>query len=397
MAQFTYKAANAVGKITKGKMNAANPDALKEKLLESKLFLLEYSEEVKSHGKRLKALDLSEFCRELGSMLGSGVSLVRTMNILIGCEMPPKIKNVFVDLNTQIKRGVSLSDAMIMQGKTFPDLLINMIKSGEASGRMDNVCSKMAVHYEKEHRLNQEIRGAMTYPLILLVMTVLVIIGIFTFIFPTFMDLFNGMELPLITQIMITISEIFTKQWYLVAIVVGALVLLIAFAAQIEAVIYTVHKMLIRMPKIGKLLRTIYTARFARTLSSLYSSGLSILNALQISKNTIGNKYIEKQFDDVLKNIRAGIPLSAALLQVDGFEKKLSQTIVVGEETGKLDDLLESIAENYEYDSSVAIKKMVKMIEPIMIAVMALIIAIVMMSVMLPIYNMYGNIGDGQL
>lgn len=392
LAEYSYVATNAKGKKSKGVANSQNPEQLRQYLLSQNLYLLSYSDKATVKTKKLKADELSSFCREMGSMLSSGISLVRTMNIIIGRDLPPNLKIAFVELNTQIKRGVSLSDAMVMQGKTFPDLLINMMRSGEASGQIDKICVKMADHYEKEHRLNADIKGAMTYPIMLLCLTVVIVIGIFTLIFPSFLEIFKGMELPALTQIMIAISDAFINYWYMIILISCILVLSVVALTQNQAVMYQWDKLKIKMPKIGKLTKIIYTARFARTLASLYSSGLSIVNSLQISKSTMGNRYIERQFEDVIKSVKSGQPLSNSLMNVEGFDKKLSQTIVVGEESGRLDALLESMADSYDYESQVAIKKMVKLIEPLMICFMAVIIVVVMLSVMLPIYSMYSSI-----
>lgn len=219
LAEYRYTAADINGKTVKGKTAAGNPEQLKDSLLKQKLFMLEYDEIHKSAGKRLKAKQLADFCRELSSMLATGVSLVRAMQIIINRELPPQMKATFASLNNLIKRGVALSEAMEQQGEVFPGLLINMVKAGEANGKLDESLEKMAQHYEAEHRTNQDIKGAMTYPVILIVITVIVIIAVFTFIFPSFMGIFGDMELPLITQIMMGISDFLTQQWLLAIVV----------------------------------------------------------------------------------------------------------------------------------------------------------------------------------
>lgn len=392
LAEYNYVAATMAGKTVRGKLAANSPEGLKENLLRQELFLLDYDEISKASGKRLKANQLADFCRELSSMLGTGVSLVRSMQIIMNRDLPPAMKNTFTALNHLIKRGVALSEAMEQQGEVFPELLINMIKAGEANGHLDESLKKMAAHYEAEHRTNQDIKGAMTYPIILIVITVIVIIAVFTFIFPTFMGVFGDMELPAITQVMMGISNFLTQQWFLAIVTVLAVGIGIYWLTRIEKVKLWWDKVLVKIPKVGPLLRIIYTARFARTFSSLYSGGLTILSALQISKDTIGNRYIAMQFTDVIRLVRQGTSLSEALSSVEGFDVKLTETIAVGEETGRVDELLLSIAESFDYESSMAIKKLVKLIEPIMILVMAVIIMTVMLSVMLPIYQLYSDI-----
>lgn len=397
MAEYSYLAAKPDGKTVKGTLVAGSPDMLKDNLRRQQLYLLEYDEVKKAGGKRLKATQLADFCRELSSMLGTGVSLVRAMQIIMNRDLSPAMKTTFTALNQQIKRGIALSEAMEMQDEVFPELLISMVKAGEANGKLDEALKKMASHYEAEHRTNQDIKGAMTYPIILIVITILVIIAVFTFIFPRLMTVFGDMELPAITQVMMGISNFLTQQWFMAIVIVLAVGIAIYWITRLEKVKYGWDKFIVKLPKIGPLLKIIYTARFARTFSSLYSGGLTILNALQISKDTIGNRYIAGQFDGVIRMVRQGTSLSEALAAVDGFDVKLTETIAVGEETGRVDELLLSIADSFDYESSMAIKKLVKLIEPIMILIMALVILTVMLSVMLPIYELYGNIDQTEI
>lgn len=381
------------GKIVRGVMNAPDEIRLKTSLQNKGLYLVSFEEDDKTkNGPSLKDQDLSEFCRELGSLLRAGVTVVKALSIISKRNVNPRLKKVYDDINAEIRRGTALSDAMATQGRSFPPLLVNMIRAGEASGKLDESCADMALYYSKSSKLAQEVKLAMTYPMALLVLTVVVIIAMFTFILPSFLGLFEGMELPAVTRVMIGISNLFTQHW-------AALILLAAVLGtagyilwHTEAVRFTFDKIKIRMPKVGRLVKIICTARFARTLSSLHSSGFSILTALNISKTTIGNRYVESRFDEAIKLVRSGNTLSDALSVVDGFDIKLIRTIAVGEETGSLDELLINIADDFEYESGVAVKKLVTMLEPIMICVMACVVLLVIVSVMLPIYNLYGEI-----
>lgn len=393
MPLYKYTAKDIAGKVKKGALNAASPDALKKALKDMGLYLSSFTEKVdKNRNKKLKAEEISTFCREISSMLGAGVSLVRAMNIITNRDLSPKLKYAFTEVSTSIKRGIALSDAMELLGRTFPPMLINMVKAGEASGRLDETMLKMADHYEKDHRLTKSVKGALTYPMILGVLTVLVAVGLMTFVVPMFADVFEGMELPAITKVVMGISNALTNNFIQIAIVVAVVCVILYFVFQIEAVKYQKDKFKLKAPVIGKLLKIIYTARFSRTLASLYSSGLSIINALQISKDTIGNRYLTSQFEDVIRSVRAGNPLSSSLMTVDGFDRKLADTIAVGEETGQLDSLLVSIADAYDYDSNMAVKKLMTMIEPIMIVILAFFVVIIMLSVLMPMFSMYSQV-----
>lgn len=393
MPQYRYTAKDISGKVKRGTLNAADPDALKKGLKEIGLYLSRYTEKVdKNQGKKLKSAEISTFCREISSMLSAGISLVRAMNIINNRDLSPKLKYAFGELLSSIKKGIALSDAMELLGRAFPSMLINMVKAGEASGRLDETMEKMADYYEKETRLAKNIKSAMTYPIILASLTVIVTVVLMTFVVPLFADIFEGMELPAITRVVMGISNGLTGNFVYVVIAAALLCLAIYFIMQIESVRFSIDKLKLKIPIIGKLLKIIYTARFSRTLASLYSSGLSIINALQISKDTVGNRYLTSQFEEVIRLVRSGNPLSLSLAGVVGFDKKLSETIAVGEETGQLDTLLISIADSYDYESDMAIKKLMTMIEPIMIIILAVFVVIIMLSVLLPIFSMYSQV-----
>lgn len=393
MPQYRYTAKDISGKVKRGTLNAADPDALKKGLKEIGLYLSRYTEKVdKNQGKKLKSAEISTFCREISSMLSAGISLVRAMNIINNRDLSPKLKYAFGELLSSIKKGIALSDAMELLGRAFPSMLINMVKAGEASGRLDETMEKMADYYEKETRLAKNIKSAMTYPIILASLTVIVTVVLMTFVVPLFADIFEGMELPAITRVVMGISNGLTGNFVYVVIAAALLCLAIYFIMQIESVRFSIDRLKLKIPIIGKLLKIIYTARFSRTLASLYSSGLSIINALQISKDTVGNRYLTSQFEEVIRLVRSGNPLSLSLAGVVGFDKKLSETIAVGEETGQLDTLLISIADSYDYESDMAIKKLMTMIEPIMIIILAVFVVIIMLSVLLPIFSMYSQV-----
>lgn len=393
MAVYQYVASNMGGKIKKGQITTANPEQLRELLKQQKLFLISYEEKANlTSGRKLKANELSELCRELSSLLGSGVSVVRSFTIISGRDIEPKLKKSYANITTLIKRGVPLSDAMEMQGRMFPEMLVNMIRAGEESGRLDQTFEKMSVHYEKEYRMTGAVKSALTYPIVLLVLIVVVMMALFTFVLPTFFELFEDMEVPLITQIVMNIST-FVRKNVLIIILLGAiLVMLIGFIASLYPVKYQIDKVLLKLPKISPLIRIVYTAQFARTLASLYASGINIVDSLQISRNTIPNYYIREQFDDAVRKIRAGNTLSETLKEIDGFDIKLSQTTEIGEETGQLDRMLNSTASSYEYESQAAINKMITILQPAMIVILAGLVLVVIGAVMLPIFNMYNSI-----
>ncbi|MDO5155037.1 MAG: type II secretion system F family protein [Eubacteriales bacterium] len=395
MVQYKYKAKDSTGKIVSGTISANDEVDLHERLKAGNLYLIQAKEKVeKRNTKRLKSNVISEFSRNIGKLVGAGVSLVKALRIISEDEsINPEEREVYSRVLKLVRSGMALSEALLEQGDAFPPLFINMIKSAEASGNMDQIAMQMASYYDKEYRLNGKVKSSMTYPKILSVMIILVVAIIMGFVMPQFDSLFASMpELPVSTEILLAISAFVKTRWY---VLIGvAFVGYIAFEliCSIPKVRYLRDKMLIKMPKIGGLMKIIYTARFARTLSSLYSAGISIINCLQIAKNTIGNAYIEQQFDSVISEIRAGGNLSEAIDKVDGFTKKLSSSVMVGEETGALDTMLVSIADQMEFDSEMALNKLVSYLEPVMIVIMAIIVGFIMISVIQPIYGSYQQI-----
>ncbi len=394
MANFRYVAKSMDGKVYRGYMEAAGEAALQQQLKEQGMFLIQAKDgaQAKKH-KKLSARQLSELCKSLSTLLASGVSIVRALEIIADEEgISPAAKTLYMNILSELKKGFSLSEAMEEQ-KCFPELMLGMIRSGEGSGNIDAVMDRLSLHYERESRLKQQVQSAMTYPAVLLVMCVLVVIVIVTFILPQFEELFSQMEsLPVVTEILMGASDFLVSQWYVVLLVVFVLGIVIRIVSKIDKIRYGLDYIKVHMPVAGKLNKVIYTARFARTLSSLYSSGMPIASALQTAGDTVGNLYVERQFEKVITMVRSGVPLSQALREVDGFLRKLSSTIMVGEESGRLDVMLDSIAATMEQEAEEATKKLVTLLEPVLICIMALLVGFIMVAVMLPIYNSYGAI-----
>lgn len=398
MPLYQYTAATKNGKKSKGKTRAAEPRELREKLRQEGLFLIEHRET--DEGKttvKLKAKQLGEFCRELGTMLESGVPLIRAVSILSQRDIKPKIKKVYENLYFDLQKGMMLSEAMAEQGNVFPELLINMYRASETTGGMDLTSKKMAVHYEKMHKVNQKAVSAAVYPILLASITLVVLLVVFLAVLPKFFTLFEDLNAPMpaLTSFMLGLSIGIRNNWLYILILVLLVILVVRAVTSRPAVKNILDRKKLGIPMVGKLLRTIYTARFARTLSSSYSSGISMINSLENTRDTIGNRYIAGQFDKLIKEVREGQALSAAIGELDGIDKKLPASILIGEETGRLDSMLESIADSFDYDAEVALQRMTSLMEPLMIIIMAFIIGSVMISVMLPLPSLYDTIGSG--
>ena len=332
---FRYTAKDIDGKVVRGAMEAADYDTLYSQLLAQGLYLQSATRRGAGRKPRtLRPQELSDLCRQLSTLLASGVSLVRALTIISQDEgISAGLRRIYENVLGEVRKGSSLSAALEAQ-QVFPTLMLGMIRAGEGSGKLDQVAERLAIHYEKAHQMNQQVKSALMYPMILAILAVAVVIVIVTFVLPQFSDLFSTMDsLPGVTLALMAFSNFMVTKWYLMILGVAAVVMVIRTLLRIPAVRLEMDRRKLKMPVFGPLNQVICTARFARTISSLYSSGLPIVTALQTARDTIGNAYIVSQFDDVLVQVRSGVGLSAALETVDGFQRKLCSSIAVGEET----------------------------------------------------------------
>ena len=395
---FRYKAQDSEGKVISGYQKAADVEELHTKLKNEGLMLLDSKEDekVRRVSKRLKYDRVADFARNLSKLIAAGVTLVKALRIISEDEsIKENERKIYADILRLVRSGMTLSDAMDEQGDTFPTLFINMMRSAESGGNLDQTAANMAEYYSKEYKLQQKIKSSTTYPKILGVLIVVVLIVIMGFVLPQFSGMFEQMdELPAPTEILMGISDFVANKWYLLIFFAIILFIIIKIITSLPDVRLWLDKVQLHIPKIGKLRKIIYTARFSRTLASMYSAGIPIVTCLQIAKTTIGNTYIESQFDDMIAEIRSGKALSDALADIDGFVKKLPSSVAVGEETGALDSMLVSIADQMDYDSEIAIEKLVAMVEPVMIVIMAVVVGFIMIAVITPIYGSYQTIAD---
>ena len=400
MPRYRYTATALSGKTLHGVTEAASAEALYITLREQDLYMTD-AKEVGTNAsvyRPLKTPELAEFCRSLGTLLSAGVPLVRAFRIMADERgLNARTKLLYNTLLKELRKGVPLSDAMHQCAPAFPELLIAMTRSAEGTGSIDASFLRMGRYYDREHKVNQQVGNSLMYPIILLVMIVGVIAILMGFVVPQFMPMFEQMDsLPLPTVVLFAVSDFVSANWVLIILVaafqvVGGRIALAQPAVRRQAV--DPHGSC-TSPVIGKLNQKICTARFARTLSNLYSSGVPIVATLIASRDAVGNRWIISQFDEVLDKVRAGNSLSESLALVDGFEQSMSSSIAVGEETGKLDELLATISETLDFEAEVATKRLVTLLEPIMIVIMGVIVAFVVVAVILPIYQSYGTIGQ---
>ena len=397
MPQFRYTATNAQGKTVHGMADAPSEEALYTKLRDDGLYMSEalQTKRVRSTFRPLKTAVLADFCRNLGTLLTAGVPLVRAFRIMADeRSIDPQQRALYEAVLGELRKGIPLSDAMESCAPAFPNLLLAMIRSAEGTGSIDHACTRMATYYEREHKMNQQVGNSMMYPLILCVLIVAVIAILMTFVLPQFKPMFDQMEkLPFLTQLLFDASDFVGANWPLLLVALALLFFGFKLLLAQPRIRRQWDRFILHAPVVGVLNRKICTARFASTLSNLYGSGVPIITTLGAARDSIGNRWIESQFGTALDSIRAGHSLSQSIAAIDGFEAKLASSIAVGEETGKLDSLLATISETLDYEAEMATKRLVTLLEPVMIVIMGLVVGGVVAAVIVPIYQSYGTIG----
>ena len=396
MKSFSYVAQDAKNQQVKGVINAEDEQDFLKKIKEKGLYVKDYKESDSSESKSLYKFNTKELafcCRQLSAMLTSGLTLVKSIDILCKEQENEKARAIWLDIYENVQKGESFSSALEMHEGSFPDFLISMVGAGESSGSLDIIMQRMSDHYAKENKLKNTIKGAMIYPVILLVLCVVIVIFLFTFIMPTFLDMYEDPStMPALTKVMKAISDFLKTKWYfLIAFVVVAF-FGIRYALKVPSFRLKVDRLLVKGPGFGPLITKVYTGRFARTLSSLYSSGIPMVESLERASKILGNSYIDEKFLDVVDEVKQGESISAAITRTDIFEPMFTSVLYVGEESGALDSILEKTSEYYEDESEAAVQRLVSMVEPILLIFMGVIIGLVVCGIYPALYGSFESI-----
>ena len=262
---------------------------------------------------------------------------------------------------------------------------------------MDIIMKRMSDHYAKENKLNNVIKGAMIYPIILLVLTVAIVIGLFTFIMPTFIDMFEDpADMPVLTRGLMHVSNFLRTKWYILIIVVGGIVFGLMYVLKIPKFRIKFDRLLIKGPGFGPLIVKVYTGRFSRTLSSLYSSGIPMVECLERSSSILGNSYIDQCFENVVDEVKQGETLSSSIQRTEIFDSMFCSIIYVGEEAGALDDILAKTSDYYEEESEAAIQRLVGMLQPLLIIILGIVVGLVVAGVYPALYGSFEAIENSQ-
>ena len=396
MAYFSYVATDVNGAKVKGKEYAEDYLDLTDKLREKNLFCTQYTEIVDKQQDakyKFKTADLAFICRQLASMLTAGISLVKSLHILYTQEENKKAKAVLLEIYEDVQKGKSFSEAVQSRPGVFPNLFVSMVAAGEASGNLDVIMTRVADYYLSQNKTNNKIKSATTYPMVLLVLLLAMFVGMFTLILPMFRDL-AGDDIPPLSAAMFSISDFIINYWWILLIILVLIIFTISIVIKIPSVRFKFDEVKIKLPKVGPLLCTIYTARFARTMANLFASGLQMVDCIEKSVDTLNNGYISKVFKtNVVEDVKHGEALSAAVAKTGIFPGIFTSIIMVGEESGALDDILSKSADYYEDEADTAIGKLVGMLEPVMIIFMGLMIGTILAGIFPILYGGMANVG----
>ncbi len=395
MKSFTYVAVNEKGKEIKGSLNAENEKDFLTQLKAKGLTLKTYEESGSNSKaiKKFKTQELAFCCRQLAAMLTSGLTLVKALDILSKEQPTEQARAVWQDIYENVQKGESFSESLQMYRGVFPEFLISMVSAGESSGSLDTIMQRMSDHYQKEQKMNNTIKGAMTYPIILGILCIVIIIGMFTFIMPTFAGLYESPDdMPPFTKVMMAFSDSLVHFWYVYILVVLAIVFAVTYVMKIPSTRLKWDKLIIKGPGFGPLVVKIYTARFARTLSSLYSSGIPMVECLKRSSAILGNRYIDECFENVIDEVKQGETLSASIQRTEIFDSMFCSIIFVGEEAGALDTILGKTAEYYDEEADSAVARLVSLLEPVMIIVMGVAVCMLLLAVFPALYGSFDAI-----
>lgn len=335
------------------------------------------------------------YCRQFATLIRASISIVEATNILADQTESKVLKKVLAEVEIDIKGGTAFSDAVEKHPKAFPTLFVNMVRAGELTGSLDETLDRLAIYFEKQHALKKKVQSTLTYPAVLLVVTIGVVIFLMLSIIPNFTLMFEQFdsELPMITQIVVKVSEIIQSLWWLVLIIIMVAVVSFIFVYKTNKQFsYAVHVAILKMPVFGTLLQKAAIARMTRTLASLFESSVPILQALDIVARVVNNPVISKVVLEAKGSLEGGGSLSGPLKKHWVFPPLVSQMTAIGEETGSLDFMLEKVADFYEEDVDRTVDTLRSLIEPIMIIFLAVVVGFIVLSIMIPMFSIFTEI-----
>lgn len=345
--------------------------------------------------RKLKKKAVILFCRQMATLLNAGIEIIECCSIISTLSEDKIFKEALEKLYIEIQSGSILSESMKKQGEMFPDMLINMISVGEATGDISGVMERMANHYEKADKIRNKIKSAMAYPISVVVISILASIFMLTKIIPGFADIFNsmGVELPLLTRIMMKASDYFINRWYVLLIIFSLIVYLIKILLRNEKITKLIDKKLVTMRFIKNSILKIECSKMARTLYTLIASGISIIESLKHVMDNEKNLFLKEKLNEIILEVQKGKKFSLQMSQYELFPRLFVSMIAIGEESGNLEEMLFKLADYYEEETEATINQLISVFEPAMMLFVAVNVGIMVIAVYMPMFNVVTAIG----
>jgi type IV pilus assembly protein PilC len=403
MATFAFKALDLAGATTKGEMEAGDKQAVAAQLRSKGLIVVDIEEQVPANAgdilarfRRVSSDELVIATRQLSTMINSGMSLLRALYIIEEQTENDKLREIWIDVRKDVEAGLALSDALRKHPEIFNDLYVAMVEAGETGGILDSTMLRVADQLEKDAALKRQIKAAMMYPSLIGGFAFVVLFALVAFLVPVFEKIFKdfGGELPAITKFTVFLSHLFTQRFYLLFGGIAAIVFAFKTWKRSERGRMQWDRLKLKFPmKIGDIVQKVALARFSRTFSGLIAAGVPMLEAIEITGKTSGNKVIEKAMYDVRESVKKGGSLTAPMMEVpEAFPVMVTQMIGVGEETGALETMMSKIADFYEEQVAAAVKALTSILEPIMIVAVGGIVGFIVIAMYLPMFKVYDSI-----
>lgn len=394
MAQYNYKAMDKNGKAKKGSIEAINLDKAKEKLKSEGLIVQDIKEQgagKKGGGKKVKDKDLAVFCKQFLAVLNAGVTIISALEMMSEQLENKTLKRALQEAQAYVQKGGTLADAFKLNPKVFPPIMINMTAAGEMSGNLEICFDRLTTHFETANALHSKVKGAVTYPIVILIVVVAVVAVLLVGVIPQFSQMFDdlGSELPAATQMLVNLSDFLQHKWYILVIIVAAIVFGLKAFGKTEPGSLMYAKIGIKFPLFGNLTIKSAAATFSRTMATLMASGISLIDAVEQVAKMINNRIIREALLDAKTQIAKGVPLSKPLRDCGIFPPMLPQMTKIGEETGNIEDMMDKVADYYEMEVNDATDALTAAMEPLIIVIMGVVVGGIVMAIYSPMLSMY--------
>lgn len=403
MATFSYEALDKTGKAIKGTVEAENIDLARADVKGKGFMLLDLKEqsalnkEIKLDiGGKPKPRDLSVFCRQFVSMLRAGVTILDALKMLGDATENKKLKEAINGIRVSTEKGETLSSAVAEYPKVFPELMVNMIAAGEASGSLDVALDRMATQFERSAKTGAMVKKAMIYPIVVCIVAIIVVIVMLVVVIPSYMDMFKdlGTELPGITKGVMAASEFVMDKWMILVPVIAAIVFLIAGFGKTDTGKHFFGKLALKIPAVSNLVVKSASAQMARTLSTLLAAGIPLVEAVEIVRDIMTNVYFKEALDNAKNEVMVGQPLSRPLEECGLFPPMVYYMTRIGEETGNNEEMLDKLADYYEDEVEMAVAGLMSAMEPAIIIVLAGVVGVILGACMAPMLTMYDSLNS---